>query len=125
MRFDLVYLGAGALIGAYLRYRITGQALFFNSIPLSVLIVNVTGSFILGLTMAGVQHFGLDERYVLFLGIGFCGSYTTMSSFAFETSNLISAGKMLVAGMDMLLNVGLSIVGVFFGRALILILAGA
>lgn len=121
---DLIYLAIGALLGAFLRYRITGQPLFLNGLPLSVLMVNIIGSFVLGLSMASVQRFGLDQRYVLLIGIGFCGSLTTMSSFAFESANLIDAGKLLIAGLDIFLNVGASILAIFLGRALLLFIIG-
>jgi len=125
MKYDIVYLAVGALCGTLLRYRITGEHLFFNNIPVSVLIVNLMGSFILGLGMTTITRFGFDARYTLFLGIGFCGALTTMSSFAFETMGLIDLGAVLLAALDIMLNVGGSILAVFAGRALILLLLGA
>lgn len=121
---DLVYLGAGALLGAFIRYKITGNDISLNGLPLSVLIVNLIGSLILGFSMEGIQRFGLDQRYVIFIGIGFCGSLTTMSSFAYETSNLVDAGKLVIAGLDVLLNVGVSILAIFAGRAVMLLIWG-
>lgn len=120
---ELIYVGAGALAGALLRYGITGKPLFLGSLPIPVLIVNILGSFILGISMAMVQQLGLDQRVVLFMGIGFCGSLTTMSSFAFETTNLFDAGRLLIGALNIILNVGLSIIAIILGRALILILA--
>ena len=124
MKYDLVYLAAGALAGAFLRYSITREPLFLGDMPLSVLAVNVLGSFILGATMALVQRAGLGSDYVLLLGVGFCGSFTTMSSFAFEAAGLIDAGRAALAAVDIALNVGASIAVIFMGRALILILLG-
>jgi len=125
MKLDILYLAIGAILGTLLRYRITGEHLFFNSVPLSVLIVNLTGSFILGLSMTAITRLGLDPRYTLFIGIGFCGALTTMSSFAFETMGLIDLGTILLAVLDILLNVGGSILAVFAGRAVLLLLIGA
>ncbi len=119
-KIDLLYLAAGAVIGAYLRYKIAGSEFYIAGIPLAVLSINVLGSFILGICMAGAQKFGLGDGYVLFLGVGFCGSFTTMSSFAYETASLMDAGRMLVGFANIIFNVGLSIVGVFLGRALLL-----
>ncbi|MDG6905537.1 MAG: CrcB family protein [Nitrososphaerota archaeon] len=115
MRLDLAYLAVGAILGASLRYFITGKALFLDSVPVSVLIVNVLGSFILGFTMTGVRTLGFDQRSVLLVGVGFCGSLTTMSSFAFETVSLIDVGKLVLAGLDLILNVGLSILAIIAG----------
>ncbi|MHB1907477.1 MAG: fluoride efflux transporter CrcB [Nitrososphaerales archaeon] len=119
---ELVYLAVGALVGVFLRYEITKNALFLSGLPVSVLIINILGSFILGLTMATVQQYGLDQRYILLVGIGFCGSFTTMSTFAFESANLLDAGRLLLGALDIILNVGLSIFAIFLGRALILAL---
>ena len=124
MKYDLVYLAAGALIGAFLRYKVTGDNLFVGSVPISVLIVNILGSFILGASSTAVSNLGLDERYTLLIGIGFCGSLTTMSSFAFETVNLISVGELATAGVDIVLNVGASIGAIILGRALVTLLLG-
>lgn len=124
MRYDLLYLAAGALLGAFMRYKVTGDNLFVGSLPISVLIVNIIGSFILGASSTAVAGLGLDERYTLLIGIGFCGSLTTMSSFAFETVNLISVGELATAGADIVLNVGASLGAIILGRALMTLLLG-
>ena len=124
MRWDFVYLIIGAVAGVLIRYEVTGEPLFFDSLPLSVLIINIAGSFILGLSSTAVSSFGLDQRYTLLIGIGFCGTLTTMSTFAFETVNLLTAGKILVAGANIFLNVTASMLAVLAGRALILAIAG-
>jgi fluoride exporter len=124
MKYDLVYLAIGALLGVFLRYRVTGTPLFLGSLPVSVLIVNVLGSFILGASSAAVSNLGLDERYTLLIGIGFCGSLTTMSSFAFESVNLIDAGKVAAASLDVILNVGASLGAILLGRAAVTLLLG-
>lgn len=119
-----MYLIIGAVAGVLIRYEITGDSLFFGSVPVSVLIVNITGSFILGLSSTAVSSFGLDQRYTLLVGIGFCGTLSTMSSFALETVNLLSVGKLLVASADIVLNVGASLLAIVAGRAIILALVG-
>ncbi|MDG6926815.1 MAG: CrcB family protein [Nitrososphaerota archaeon] len=124
MKWDILYLFAGAAVAVVLRYKITGDPLFFGSLPLSVLIVNIIGSFILGLSSTATQSFGLDQRYTLLIGIGFCGTLTTMSTFALESVNLLSAGKTLIAAADVFLNVGASMLAILAGRAVILAIAG-
>lgn len=118
-KFDIVFLIVGAVAGAYLRYRIGSAQLTFAGIPLTILLINVLGSFVLGLSMSTIQKFGLSQEYTLLLGVGFCGSFTTMSSFAYESAGLLDAGKMLVAFIDIVLNVGLSILAVTIGKALV------
>ena len=124
MKYDLVYLAAGALLGAFLRYKVTGESLFIGSLPISVLLVNILGSFILGASSTAVSNLGLDERYTLLIGIGFCGSLTTMSSFAFETVNLLTVGEIVTGMADIVLNVGASLGAVLLGRALMVLLLG-
>ena len=114
----------GATLGALLRYRITSQNLFFNNLPVSVLIVNVIGSLVLGVSATAITRFGFDARFTLLIGIGFCGALTTMSSFAYETMGLMDVGSLALAGLDVILNVGASILSVFAGRAIVLILLG-
>jgi fluoride exporter len=123
--WDVAYVSIGAIAGALLRYKVTGEGLFVSGLPVSVLMINVLGSFILGLSATAATQFGSDPRLTLLVGIGFCGSLTTMSSFAFETANLLDTGKFLIASADVLLNVGASIGAIFLGRALLLLILGA
>jgi len=122
--WDVAYVSIGAILGALLRYKVTGEGFFAYGLPVSVLIINVLGSFILGMSATASTQFGMDPRISLFVGIGFCGSLTTMSSFAFETASLFDTGRFLLAGADVLLNVGASIGAIFLGRALLLLLLG-
>ncbi|MDG6914685.1 MAG: CrcB family protein [Nitrososphaerota archaeon] len=124
MKYDLVYLAVGAVLGAYVRYQITGEGFFIGSLPISVLLVNIAGSFILGASSTAVSGLGLDGRYTIFIGIGFCGSMTTMSSFAFESVNLIGVGELATAGADIVLNVGGSLGAIILGRALATVVFG-
>jgi fluoride exporter len=103
---------------------VTGGNLFIGSLPVSVLIVNILGSFILGASSTAVSSLGLDERYTLLIGIGFCGSLTTMSSFAFETVNLAGVGELAIAALDVVLNVGASLGAILLGRAIISLILG-
>lgn len=124
MKYDILYMGAGALVAVYLRYKVTGDNLFIGSLPISVLLINILGSFILGASSTAVTELGLDPRYTLLIGVGFCGTLTTMSTFAFETVNLASVGEFATAGVNVALNVGLSIGAIILGRAVVTLLLG-
>jgi fluoride exporter len=114
----IVLIASGAVLGAFLRYKMTESPLLLGILPLNVLIVNVVGSFILGLFAVITLHWNLDQNYTLFVAVGFCGSLTTMSSFAFETSNLLEAKQLGLVAFNIVANVGLSIGAIIGGRAL-------
>jgi CrcB protein len=115
---EFLLLAAGAVAGATLRYAITTSPKAFYGLPVNVLAVNVTGSFILGLFSVLALALNLDSKYTLLTAVGFCGSFTTMSSFALETSNLWDANKFSLLALNIFANVGLSLAAVMGGRAL-------
>lgn len=115
---EFLLLAIGAVIGAYLRYRMVESPITIGVLPVNVLIVNVIGSFILGLFSVLSIAFNLDSRYSIFMAVGFCGSFTTMSSFQLETANLIDSHRLGIAALDMAANVGFSFLAVIAGRFL-------
>ena len=88
---EFLLLGLGALAGAFLRYKIAESPILFGVLPINILIINVVGSFILGMFVVISMHFNLDPKYSVFIAIGFCGSFTTMSSFALQSVSLIDS----------------------------------
>jgi fluoride exporter len=115
---EFLLLGLGALAGALLRYKMAESPILFGVLPINILIINVVGSFILGMFVVMAMHFNLDPKYSVLIAIGFCGSFTTMSSFALQSVSLIDSKHFVIFGLNLIGNVGLSILALVIGRAI-------
>ncbi len=113
---EIMFLAAGAIFGALLRYKLVESPLLIGGLQVNVLVVNILGSFILGVFSVVSLALNLDAKYSLLIAVGFCGSFTTMSSFALETSNLIDSNRFNLVAINILANVGLSLTFVIGGR---------
>ena len=115
---EFVLLGVGALAGAFLRYKLVSSTIVIGTFPVNILIINVIGSFILGVFSILSIFWYLDTKYSLLFAIGFCGSFTTMSSFALESVNLLDNKQFTLFGLSILGNVGLSLGAIILGRSI-------
>ena len=116
MLYLIVFLGAG--IGGALRHGVNVGAarLFGYGFPFGTLIVNVAGSFLMGL-LAGYFAFrpGVDQHMRLFLTTGILGGYTTFSTFSLDVALLYERGALGLAALYMILSLLLSVGGLFAG----------
>ena len=97
-RFFLVALGG--IVGCVARYWLSGvvQRLGDHGFPSGTLAVNIVGSLLIGIVMTLSLERGLvDERLRILLTTGFCGGFTTMSTFSYETFALLQDGENLLA----------------------------
>lgn len=122
---EILLLALGGVIGTFLRYRITESPAVFGGLQVNVIIVNVVGSFVLGVFFILTQQWHLDGKYALLVAVGFCGSLTTMSAFAFQSAALIDNKQFGLLAIDILANVGLSIGAIFAGRSIADLVIGA
>ena len=121
MLIKILLLSAGGAIGAVFRYGLGGVVykIAGTHFPFGTLAVNVLGCFLIGLL--GVLHhekffFGPNVR--LFLMIGVLGAFTTFSSFGYETWELAESSEWIKAGLNVVLSVVLSFVGLWAGVTL-------
>jgi len=116
----LWYIAVGSAIGGVSRYLVGGltQRLAGGTFPTGTLLINVTGSFLLGLILRyGVETSTLTPEIRAFLTVGFCGGYTTFSAFSYETVALAEDGDWTRAALYVALSVGLSLIATFLGFA--------
>jgi CrcB protein len=114
----LWYVAVGSAIGGVSRYLVGGlsQRLVGGTFPSGTLLINITGSFLLGFILRyGVETTTLTPEVRAFLTVGFCGGYTTFSTFSYETIALAEDGQWARAALYVGLSVGLSLVATFFG----------
>jgi len=122
---SFLLISAGALVGANLRY-LVGQlsARFLStSLPIGTLLINVSGSLILGFFLIWTtERVFADPRWRLLIAVGFCGGYTTYSSYAYETFALFEQGQWLACAGNIFLTNILCLLGTAAGAALARIL---
>lgn len=117
----------GGALGTGARFWASGVVAerFGEVFPLGTLLVNISGSFVIGFFAGLTDPAGpylVSPRIRQFVMIGICGGYTTFSSFSLQTLELAREGDWLRAGLNSLLSLACCLLAVWLGRALALIL---
>ncbi len=117
----LLLVGLGGAIGSIFRYLThwLTTKYFQNSFPLSTFFVNIIGSLLIGLFIGYIgKYFPENHPLKFFLIVGFCGGFTTFSSFALENYNLLQNNNQIIAYIYMSTSIILTIFAVGFGSYL-------
>jgi CrcB protein len=121
----LLWIAIGGAAGTVARYGVgVATERFMATWPVGTLIVNIVGSFFLGLFTFGLRTPPFDPELRAALTIGLCGGFTTFSTFSYETVVLAENGGMARALAYVGLSVGLSVLGMIAGVATARALAG-
>jgi CrcB protein len=116
--YNLLLIGLGGFLGAVLRYLIGGWIQDgFLSFPVGTLTVNATGSFILSLIMYLSEYEGLfGDNARIFLTIGFLGSFTTMSTFSYESFRFLEQKEIFLFALNLVGTIISTLLAVYLGR---------
>lgn len=122
---NVILISIGAIFGANARYWLGtwASAKLGSAFPYGTLIINVTGSFFIGLFMTlATERFLIDPRWRYLVVVGFLGAYTTFSTFSYESFNLIFKGQWGAGLLNLLgstlLGVAAVGLGVYLGKTL-------
>ncbi len=118
---NYIWIALGAVVGASARYFLNTLIArdISSAFPYGTLLINITGSLILGFFLVfSTERALLDPRWRLLVAVGFCGSYTTFSSYAFESFALMEQGQWLLSGINVIGSNALCLAGVLAGAAL-------
>ena len=112
---SILAVGAGGFLGSVFRYLISlipvSEATVF---PIKTFIINIIGCILIGAIAVSVsKNVEMSPQMLLFLKVGLCGGFTTFSTFALETANLMKAGHMGAALLYVVLSVLVGVAVIF------------
>lgn len=121
MNIAYLWVAIGGAVGSMSRYWLNGIiSNYAPTFPLGTLVINVTGSFLIGIFAAlTIPEGRMDSQTravaIQLLMIGVCGGYTTFSSFSLQTLNLLREREWFFASMNVVLSVFLCMIAVWLG----------
>ncbi len=112
------YVALGSAVGGVARFALASimQQRVGPNFPVGTLVVNISGSFVLGLVLRyALETPAITPEVRALLTTGFCGGYTTFSTFTYDTMLLLEDGQTSRAGLYVLLSIALSLAGAWLG----------
>lgn len=117
---NCLLVGIGGFLGAVLRYLIGLLPVGAGSFPVKTWCINLAGAFAIGLIAAfATKNPEFDPHLVLLLKVGVCGGFTTFSTFAFETTDLLEKGSVGMALTYAVSSVVLGVLAVYAAQRLV------
>ena len=121
---EILIVGLGGFAGSISRYLIQNAVVsrFITIFPLGTFIINIIGSLLIGLIFGYAERYQwMTQEWRLFLAIGFCGSFTTFSTFAFDNLQMIKDGNyyqlFLYISLSLVLGVAIAWLGFILARS--------
>lgn len=116
---ECLLVGLGGFLGSVLRYLIGLMYVNTDSgFPLKTFIINILGAFIIGALSSIAIKYNVNSKAILFLKVGLCGGFTTFSTFALETQELLKNDRVGVAIIYVTLSVVVGVTAVVLGENL-------
>ena len=118
----IIIVGIGSFLGGVLRYLLVQftQSRAMAEFPFGTLLVNVIGSFLIGLIFGLAAKFSLSQEWRFFLMTGALGGFTTFSAFSLETANMLRNGQLSMALLyilgSLILTIPFTFLGIYISR---------
>ncbi len=118
MFVNMLLIGTGGFLGSVMRYGSNQMMvkLFDSTHPIGTFFVNIAGSFLIGIILGLFEKGDLvSTNWKLFLAVGFCGGFTTFSSFALENLNFLQSNQFFISMMYIGFSIIAGLSAVYFG----------
>lgn len=112
---NILIVGLGGALGAICRYGIS-QLPISSIYPVATFVTNLIGAFIIGFVVGISEKKKVSDEIIIFIKTGFCGGFTTFSTFSLESMTLLKNGNYFVGSVYIILSILLCIIGVVLGK---------
>ncbi|MBW8804618.1 MAG: CrcB protein [Catenulispora sp. 13_1_20CM_3_70_7] len=119
----LLLVSAAAAAGAPARYLLDKAIVARRAsvLPVGTMVINVSGAFVLGVLTGLAAHHGMPKSVLVVFGTGFCGAYTTFSTFSYETMRLVEDGSIGEAAANVVVSLAAGMAAAAAGLGLTLL----